>query len=512
MSSRTISGKSALRVIDSTIVSLRRKVGEAISAAEGMDAREAEIRDAQVTSYSALAAIRLDLIRGENRIGELDRAHSAADALLEQHAEYVARTSNELQSVSANIKALEDARAELSKEHDAAVAAYEAKVAEIHAALAKRKTYQTLVKAAEDQSAIAGRAHQKLAIANDDLEQKGEAYRQDPLFQYLWKRDFRKSNYKASPFIRFMDGWVARVCKYDQAYRNYDRLTDLPKWLEAHAATQDEKADAALEALEAAEIEALEKGGANELQAKADVLLEKVELKDSNIRDAETSYRQLSEKHIRLRNEQEGPAREARRLLEDGLKQASFPDLRSLAAETLALDDDEIVDRLVDLRREQMSLELEASRIDQRPRELREDLTAMEALRRQFKSARLDSPYAKFKSATIDDILTALSIGQLDARDAFSRLRRAVRREAPRTQPGFGGRGRAKTIGLPDVLGEVIWEVAKGASRSGGKGPSIGFPLGGGRAKRRRSPGISFPKKRSSGGRKGGGFKTGGGF
>lgn len=509
--SRTITGKNALRVIDGSIASLRRKVGEAIAAAEGVDAREAEIRDAQVMGFQALADIRLDLLRGDNTADDLDRVHRTADKLLEQHAAHVAEQAKRLKQASADIKALEENRTALSKRHDDIVVAYEAKVADIQAKLVKRKGYQTLAKAAEEQSAIAGRAHRKLAIARDDLDQKGEAYRQDPLFQYLWKRHFRKPDYKAPSLIRFLDGWVARLCKYDQAYRNYDRLTDLPKWLEEHAAVQDEKAEAAVAALEAAELEALENGGANALQAEADALLADIEKVDHEIELAETVHGELAAQQIRLRNEKEGPAREARRLLEDGLRQASFPDLRMLAAETLALDDDEIIDRLVDLRREQMSLEIEADRLDRRPGELREDLSAMEGLRRKFKSARLDSSYARFKSATIDDVLTALSIGRLDASDAFRQLRRAVRREAPRTQPGFGGSRRAKTIGLPEVLGDVIWEVAKGASRTRGA-PSIGFPIGGGKSKRRRSPQISIPKGRGSSRKRGGGFKTGGGF
>jgi len=512
--SKSITGQNTLRIIDGTIAGLRRQVGDAISAAENIDAREAQIRDGQVTCYTALASIRLDLMQRSEDADHLDQAHRKAAKLLDQHDVYITKQAAALERASEQIKTLEDQRVDLSEEHDTAIESYEEKVSEVEAKLLKSKPYKALAVKAEAQAAIATRAHQKLEIARDDLEQKGEAYRSDPLFQYLWKRDYRKADYKAPPITRFLDGWVARLCKYDQAYPNYGRLTDLPDWLEQHATTQDEKAEAAESALEAAELKALKTAGADKLQTSADALLSKIEAIDLAIVTAEDVHGALATKQVRLRNEEEGPAREARRILEDSLRQASFPDLRILAAETLALDDDRLVDQLVNLRREEMSLEIEADRLDRRPDELRQDLGGMEHLRRKFKSARLDSPYTRFKSAAIDDILTALSIGRLDADDAFRRLRRIVRRREPRTQPGFGGSRRSRTIGLPDVLGDVIWEVAKQAGRSR-RGSSTSFPTRR-RTRRSQGPRISIPPRRSpprgGSGRRGGGFKTGGGF
>ncbi|MEO1476171.1 MAG: hypothetical protein AAFS13_07290, partial [Pseudomonadota bacterium] len=93
---------------------------------------------------------------------------------------------------------------------------------------------------------------------------------------------------------------------------------------------------------------------------------------------------------------------------------------------------------------------------------------------------------------------------------ALRQLSRAVRRKQTRTPNGFGGRRRRNTLGLPDVLEDVVWEMAKDAGRSGRYG---GSPWSSGRT-RRRAPPRSFPRRPSGGGgrRGGGGFKTGGGF
>ncbi|MCF6329385.1 MAG: hypothetical protein L3J02_06260 [Henriciella sp.] len=214
---KSITGQNTLRIIDGAIAGLRRQVGDAIVAAENIDAREAQIRDGQVTCYTALAGIRLDLMRRSDDADDLDRAHRQAARLLDQHDAFIAEQSTALDSASEKIKTLEDQRVALSEDHDAAIAAYEVRVAEVEAKLLKSKPYRALAVKAEAQAAIATRAHQKLEIARDDLEQKGAPYRSDPLFQYLWKRNYRKADYKARPITRFLTGWVARLGKYNQA-------------------------------------------------------------------------------------------------------------------------------------------------------------------------------------------------------------------------------------------------------------------------------------------------------
>ena len=147
----------------------------------------------------------------------------------------------------------------------------------------------------------------------------------------------------------------------------------------------------------------------------------------------------------------------------------------------------------------------------------------MEALRRQFKEARFDSPYALMSRAAFDEMMSNLMKGQMDVRDALRGLSRSVRRAEPQAHPDFGGRSRHDTIGLPDimggviggVLGEVLEEVIRETTRSGGgygSGPI--FPGPPKRSSRSSSGGRSFPSGggRSGGGRRGGGFKTGGGF
>lgn len=521
---KIIDGRTVLGELDTSIVKMRRMVSDAIAAAESTEAREAEIRDEQVQNYKSLAKIRMDIVAHAPDPQQLDKLHQEAAELLRQHADYVRREAKALDEAAAEIAELEQERARLSDAHVEALETYEIKVAEVEDRLSNDDEYKSLVGESEQQSAIAVRAYQKLEIAQEDLETKGVPYESDPLFSYLWKQKFRSPEYKANPLTRMLDGWVARVCKYDQAFLNYQRLTDLPKWIAEHVADQDGKAEAALGALERYEENALEESGANALRKKANDVRAEIETIDKKIVLAEEVHQRLAETHAETLALNKGPAQEARNKLESGLRKASIQDLRMLAAETIDITDDRIVDALVKLRTEEMSLEIESDRLLRMPTNLKNDLDALQKVRRAFKADRFDSPYVSFKTAVVDDVLRGLSSGRVSAQRAVDQLRRNVRRVRPRAQPGFGGSRRSSTIGMPTILGDVMWEIAeevleegmRGGSRSRRRSGSINWPNSG---VRRRSTKIKIPSRRSGrrggskrSGRSGGGWKTGGGF
>jgi uncharacterized membrane protein YgcG len=284
----------------------------------------------------------------------------------------------------------------------------------------------------------------------------------------------------------------------------------------------EDKAEAALVD---AEQKAMREAGVEALKAEADRLKAEIDLCDKHIATAEESHREQARRHEAALKEEAGPAVEARELLAAQLSRASFPDLRVLAAQTVDTEDDRLVDALVRLRAEEISLDLEAGTRLTRSRVLREDLARMEALRRQFKEARFDSPYALMSRAAFDEMMSNLMKGSMDVRDTLRGLSRSVRRAEAQAHPDFGGRSRQDTIGLPEilggmiggVLGEVLEEALRETARgSSGYGSGPIFPGPPPRASRSSSSGgRSFPSgggRGGAGGRRGGGFRTGGGF
>lgn len=508
-----VGGRDALAELDRGISNLRRALSDALDDIDTAESRQAELRQEQAEAYRALAEIRLDVVAAGLSIDELQGAESKARDLLESHDAYAAHQQEQVDKSAAEVSQLESNRREAAASLDESIEAYEVRVADIEETLENDETYLALAEALEEASAIVARSEQKLELARDDRQKKGAPYDEDPLFSYLWRRGFRTTNYKGRGLIKMLDGWVARLIKFDRARLNYARLTELPERLAEHVDQVKSEQTDAQEKLETAEQKALIDGGAVELETAANNKRFDLEKIDAQIEQAEDAHMAAIAAHEEILRGGKGPAAEARAVLEAALKQASFPDLRLLAAETIELHDDRIVDQLVKLRAEQMSLELDERDLSDRPAIIKDDLQTLEQLRSEFKRARYDSPYASFKVSVIDRVLRGMSKGQIDPKQAMRMLRKGMVQQQPRTPREFGGRRRNDTLGLPDVLEDVLGEVIRQSSRGGWGGS-------GGRARpiKRRSPKIkprSGSARKSSGkksGKKDGGFKTTGGF
>lgn len=506
-----LSGREALSVIDRAARSAREALSVAMNAADKIETDRARLAEARVKEIRALAALRVDLLRqGESGV-DLDDAERRAIDLLKEQEEFIERAAANIAKVDEEISNLEDARDAAATARQDAIDAHADKVADVEEALRDDPKYQGLVKAAEDASAISARAEQKLELAETDRDEKGEPYEADPLFSYLWKRKYRTPSYKAGAFFRFLDGWVARLCKYDRHYANYNRLIELPERLAEHVERVEAAEAKAIEALEAAESKALDNAKISEFLAAIEDAVDKVQELDERLTAAEARHLKAIKDHEDARDDRTGPVQHAREVLEIELNRASFPDLRVLASETLTLDDDRIVDRLVKLRSDELALEVSAEDIGALPKDRRLELERLETMRRRFKSERLDRHEILLSGAVLSRVLDGMQRGDLRSDEAVRTIKRSAKRRPARTPRHFGGSRGRRTSGLPDIITDVLIEAAKQAGRS--KGIDFGGGPWGGHTKGRRT---SFPRPksvpRSRPSRRRGGFKTGGGF
>lgn len=501
--SKWMSGRDALRELNARVSGLRTRLNDSIQAADGIEGRLAEIQSDRVDTIQKLAQMRLDVIRGAD-VEDLDKLHRRALELLHSHSSYVDDEREAIEEASAKISELEEKRSDLAGQQETLEATIQTKLEEVQTRLEGDKAYQDLMKAFEDAEAIADRADQKLAVAIEEREEKAEDYLNDLLFSYLWESGYGTTDYKRGGLFKMLDQWVARLCKYDEARPNFVRMNDLTEWLDEHAIQTREGAKKAEEALEAFERSAIEKAGVTAMEQEAETLQARISEVDAEIEAAEARHIELTELHAKTLTGEDGPARQARRLLEDGLQKMTFPDLRKLAAETLTLDDDEIVDDLVELRTEEMSLEIETERVATAPTRIGKELKAFEDLRRRYKQAHFDSDAIRMKRILFAEALESLSFDLASSEEAFKRIVKSVRRAKRPTRDGFGGRRRSDDIEIEDVLTTIAIEALRqGVRHAGRSGGFRGFPTSSRGSSRR-----SRPRRRSGGG----GFKTGGGF
>lgn len=507
---RQIDGRSALLRVDSVIGTARSSLSEAIEAAEALNNELASVRQRQAKAWHELAEIQIVEADTPEEADALARLDSEVGGLVASHEAYLEKLLADLETAAAEITHLEAARADAAVALDTAIEAYEAKVDEVEIALEDDPAYRDMVAAAAEAEAVSERARAKLELARTDMEEKGEIFRSDPLFMYLWERGYKTPDYKAGNIVRMLDGWVSGLCHYEKSYRNYERLVELPEWLDGHVASMEVKEVEAETALAEYEAGALRKAGGDDLAKEVETERGKLEALDAKIAQAEAYHLEVSERQHAAERGEAGPAAEARERLAEALKQQAFPELRVLAAQTVTPEDDALVDTLVTLRRDEMAMELRLEQDKGLPARRRGDLGRLEAFRRAFKAASYDSAYASFRGATLDEVIAQLVAGRIEAEGAVRSLSRGMSRTTPRTDPRFGGSDRARTIGLPDeavVIGtEILRQMGRSSRRSGG------FSIGGSLPRGRQT---SFPRSSSRNlpsGKRRGKFKTGGGF
>lgn len=508
-----ITGRDALHRLDTLTAHAREEFDAAARGAEGHSRRRADLVRLRSEGYRELAAMRLDVIKS-GADETLSAAEQEATRLLAEHETFVARIDAEAAAAEAKLKEAEAVRRAGEAEVDAALKAYETLVAETEAAVQADPSYIALKDAFEQSRAVAIRAEQKLELAKTDRVEKGKPYETDPLFSYLWERKFRRPEYRKGGLSRMLDGWVARLCRYDEAYLNYARLTELPDRIGEHLASmrlEEAEAQAAIERFEA---QALETRGAGQLSAELAKSKEKLKGLDWLLSEAESKHSALRVEQEKAASGDTGPQEQARRVIEEGLSKASFPDLKVLAAETTTLDDDRLVEALVKLRTEELQMEVNWRSVEAMPARRRAGVDALELVRRRFKEAGLDSPYVMVLRGAFEAALEAYGKGPSPDGEGLWRAIRATIKQAPRQDDDyFGGPRRGRNVGVGEVVaGVILGEVIKAATRGsrwGGGGGGWGGGSSGGSSGGSRSGGGGF---RTTGGFGGGGFKTKGRF
>lgn len=511
---RYISGKEGLSLIDGAVSRARTALDHAVRSADETSQRRGEVRSGQAKAFQALAKFRLEKLQVQDDIEELTSAERRAQDLLAEHESYLAEEYDALQAMISEIEKLEGAREDQHKALSEAVSAQEQKIESVLATLAETPAYQALEEAMEQAEAVTDRAQQKLELSKTDRAEKGAPYEGDPLFSYLWARKFRTVDYKGRGLTKMLDSWVSRLCGYDKAHLTYARLTELPERLSEHVARVEALEGEADQALKAIEARALTDGGVDTMEAEAESIRAVLRSLDDKIETAEEAHLARSESHTSALNEKTGPAEKARQVLATALHKMSFPDLRVLVAQTVELEDDEIVDELVKLRAEEMQLDLEMTDQNRLPKRRRRDLKQVEALRKGYKRASYASHSILIDQSVLEDVVSDLRSDTLNLEKALKRIRKTIKRaDRDDRDGGYGGSRRRShsrskkrsrrhrrydtAYGLEDVAAVVVSELARAALRGGGS-------YGGSRSRR---GGAS----RRRGGSKGG-FKTGGRF
>lgn len=134
---------------------------------------------------------------------------------------------------------------------------------------------------------IARHAEDKALHSEQKKDDKGQSYRDDPLFMYLWGRHYGTPQYQAWPVARWLDSKIARLIGFEDARANYSRLQEIPLRLREHAEQKKRDAEAAFAVLRELDEDARKQDGVialEEIRDKEQTALEAIDARIEEVR------------------------------------------------------------------------------------------------------------------------------------------------------------------------------------------------------------------------------------
>ena len=194
-----ISGRSALGFIDESLGKERSGIDTAERQIAEVSRQLLEQQQARIADYRELARLRVDMMAAGSMISSIDAVGKQVAAALE------VRKSAEA-ALDARIIALQDERAALEVEREGRRQALEqaAETLDIAEAATQARLdadpgYMAQEQRVREAERIAMHADDKATHSEQEKDEKGQSYRDDALFMYLWERHYGTPQYRAWP-------------------------------------------------------------------------------------------------------------------------------------------------------------------------------------------------------------------------------------------------------------------------------------------------------------------------
>ena len=472
------SGQQTLTSIDQGLRQVRQQVGELDTQVQITSRKLVHLRQEEADGYRKLAEMRLDqLIRGEVITG-LDAADRRVQTLLGEREQALQALQSRIEASQRAEDGLDAEREAMRQQADQAAERLDSMEATTQQRLQEDPAHKELLAAAHVADEIAIQAEEKTTQAEADRVEKGGPYEADSLFMYLWKRHYGTSRYSAGPLTRFLDAKVARLCAYHAARPNYAMLLGIPARLREHAQRVRSDADAAFAALEALEAAAADEDGIPVQRAAVEQAEQALRKIDQHIQQEEETFNRLLQEQALFAAAEDPYFNKAIATLVAEFEREGFSSLRQYAETTATAKDDRIIQKLANIDSEKRQLNDALDNHKQMHARHMSRLQELQEVRRNFKRKRFDDMHSQFdNTGLLAVIMKEFLHGVASSDDLWGTILRNQRYRQTRSNPDFGSGGFGRS--------RKVWRIP--SSRRGGTLGSV---------TRRR----------------GGGFRTGGGF
>lgn len=497
-----ISGIQALQQLDQGLGTVRQDIDRIDHELNHVSEKLHANRRQQANILKQMAEVRLDALQRGELIGSLDAADQRAMALLDARKTAYQELEESISAIQTKLTEDEQARTQAHAEVNTCAQAVIDCEQATQAQLDKDDAYQIQLNEARRLDNIALQAEEKAKQAETDRQEKGLAFEQNQLFMYLWKRRYGTPDYNANTLTRALDGWVEKMCHYNDFRVNYWTLLEIPKRLLEHAKSARSVADDAISKLAEIEQALAEQHGLPEKQDELTHAQQKLDAIDDQIANTEDDLNAALLRRTQFAEAKDSYMEQSLNTLHDALEAQSLLRLGNAAQQTRSTQDNHLVNELADLHEQHNDLEDEL----QDHRRLHEAklsrLQQLEDVRRRFKNRRFDDLRSGFgNEGLIMAMLGQFLNGLINSGELWRVLERHQRHRDVGAWPDFGSGG------LGDVMGDVLGGLGNRAGRR--QRSPWHFPTSRGGL---RTGGGGFRLPRSGGSSSRGGFRTGGGF
>lgn len=425
-----ISGFEALQSIDRAYGQIREEEMRVDDRLRAVSEESARLRQERLALLHRLAEVKFRMLKSGELARDLDMAEREVRRLLEEAGRETAQIAALRAQAAAALKQAEAARAANAAEFEAAGQALQAFETAHQPGIIQDPKWNALTEAATRAEKTWHEAERKTRQAEEDRETKRTPYEADPLFVYLWKRQFGSSAYRGGGIVRYFDGLIARMINYSEARANYTMLNQIPERLRAHVDRLKTSLDALRQEIANFRQERLLAAGAGPLQARLQTAQAARDASEAEVAQRQKAFAEADAKFDAVNGkDNDGLLARAVQLMVDNDSRDDVITLYREAERTRSNEDKEIVAQIDQLTRQLGKAEADLTQLRAQSRDLARRRDEVEIARESFRRHRYDYPGTTFRNeAAISDVLGGVLSGMIQGAVLEQVLQQGYRR------------------------------------------------------------------------------------
>ncbi len=243
--------------------------------------------------------------------------------------------------------------------------------------------------------------------------QKLAAYTQEPLFDYLLRRNFGVGNYGDLAITTKLDTWVAGKVNYKETKANYDFLKLMPEAIKAEIDRQQNELDLVVENMRMMETKAAEQRGLPPVLSQGKHLIEQRKKILTSLEKEDQEFCGYAQERTEADNAKGEYYQTALGKLKGYLKGNTVSQLKQRAKTTPSTEDDGLVDKIEQVDVEIKEIKAKAKGIQQQQSALTTKLDGLQRISRFYTSKDYESNRSYFDSGfNVDTFLLGYLGGQ----------------------------------------------------------------------------------------------------